>query len=59
VSATSTDRPVFHQQRPYRGTAANWRLGPIPAVASNGVVHLPRVTFLDTLRLIALLTSLV
>ena len=26
---------------------------PIPAVASNGVVRLPRVTFLDTLRLVA------
>jgi hypothetical protein len=23
VSATSTDRPVFHRQRPYRCTAAN------------------------------------
>ena len=32
---------------------------PIPAVASNGVVHLPRVTFLDTLRLVAIPTSLV
>jgi hypothetical protein len=28
VSTTSTDRAVFHRQRPYRGTAANWRLGP-------------------------------
>jgi hypothetical protein len=27
VSATSTDRPVFRRQRPYRCTAANWRLG--------------------------------
>jgi hypothetical protein len=38
---------------------ANRRFVPIPAVALNGVVHLPRVTFLDTLRLIAILTSLV
>jgi hypothetical protein len=28
VSATSTERPVLHRQRPYRCTAANWRLGP-------------------------------
>jgi SAM-dependent methyltransferase len=34
VSAQPTDRPAFHRQRPYCFTAANWRLGPIPEVAS-------------------------
>jgi hypothetical protein len=33
VSVTSTDRPVFHRQRPYRCTAANWRLGQKPSSA--------------------------
>jgi hypothetical protein len=39
----------------------HWRArggSPNRAVALNGVVHLPRVMFLDTLRLIAILASL-
>src|ERR1700686_1363609 len=35
VSVTSTDRPVFHRQRPYRCTAANWHLGPEADTTAN------------------------
>jgi hypothetical protein len=40
VSAVSTERPVFHQQRPYRCTAANWRLEPQPDSCSAARVEL-------------------
>jgi hypothetical protein len=39
--------------------AFNRRFAPVSTMASNGVVHLPRVTLLDTLRLVAILVSIV
>jgi len=41
VLAASADRPVFHRQRPYRCTAANWRLGPTrdSRIATNGTYY--------------------
>jgi hypothetical protein len=48
VSAQSNDRPVFHRQRPYRCTTANWRLGPQPDLLpskSQGTIALCRPVF--------------
>jgi len=38
VWAASTERLVFHRQRPYRCTAANWRLGPTAVIRAVQLV---------------------